>query len=35
MGAKFDFFDKNQTQIALLQAKNMQLRVSPLYKLIE
>lgn len=35
MGAKFDFFDINQPQKALLQAENLQLRVSLLYKLIE
>ena len=35
MGAKFDFFDINQLQKALLQAENLQLRVSLLYKLIE
>lgn len=35
MGAKFDFFDINQPQKALLQAENLQLRDSPLYKLIE
>lgn len=35
MGAKFVFFDKNQPQKALLQAENLQLRVSLLYKLIE
>ena len=35
MGAKFDFFDKNQPQMALLQAENRQLRASLLYKLIE
>lgn len=35
MGVKFDFFDKNQTQKALLQAENLQLRAPSLYKLIE
>jgi hypothetical protein len=35
MGAKFDFFDKNQLQKALLQAENLQLRAPLLYKLIE
>lgn len=35
MGAKFDFFDKNQLQKAFLQAENRQLRAPSLYKLIE
>ena len=35
MGAKFDFFDINQQQKALLQAENLQLRAPLLYKLIE
>lgn len=35
MGAKFDFFDKNQLQKALLPAENLQLRAPSLYKLIE
>lgn len=35
MGVKFDFFDINQPQKALLQAENRQLRAPSLYKLIE
>ena len=35
MGAKFDFFDINQLQKALLQAENLQMRALSLYKLIE
>ena len=35
MGVKFDFFDINQLQKALLRAENLQLRAPSLYKLIE